>query len=268
MKRLLSISFIRLALVCALVAILGSPLRSGRAFGGSGPYNHIRITYEALDRFSQETGNDVNTYCAELLAQGAVVSDSANKMPNYTLHCDNNDLVGCSYRLDQFKQEANKSMSQVDSLQRMGQALHIVQDFYAHSNWAEIFGASMLPAPIKVFKDVPPPVDLQSGYFPDIFPDLQAQVDCFFMPQDRWNGFIYGATHACLNKDSNITLRGGTLVPNGFGVTYHELAAQYAINHSVDLLKYYSAKNPWFAMCFSRGQIFQGCNKVFDNIIH
>lgn len=233
------------------------------AFGGAGPKNHLIITYDALERFSHETGWQVSILCSEIIAQGSVISDNGTNGSNDTLHCDNNDIAGCSYRLDQFKQEANRAISQNDSLLRMGQALHIVQDFYSHSNWVEIFGLSMVQAPLEQFKIVPPPVDLQTGFFPDRFPDQDAQRACFFMPKERWSTYIYGATHACLNKDSNANLRGGSFGINTAGITLHELAAQYAVNHSVQLLKYYSVHNPNFNMCFQRMGSLKGCNKAF-----
>jgi hypothetical protein len=254
----------------ALVALLGLHGLAGEiySFAGAGPYTHIGITTDALDRFSHEIGWDVALSCSEILLQTSVVSDTAENMEQFTFHCDNNDLAGCSYRLDQFKGEANSAYSQLESLKKMGMALHIVQDFYAHSNWAETFGFSMFPAPIRVFKDIRPPVDVQSGNFPDIFPDVGAQLACFLVPEDQWNRYIYGATHACMNKDSNLTFRGARAVPGGFGVTYHELAGMYAVNHSVQLLKYFARTNPWFKAC-ARPRLFTGgCNKRFLDWVH
>ncbi|MCB1172305.1 MAG: hypothetical protein KDK39_02010 [Leptospiraceae bacterium] len=238
------------------------------AYAGSGPWSHLRLTYTALDRFSEETGWQVNLFCTEIIAQGAVVSDTEDNQEIYQLHCDNNDLVGCSYKLDQLKQKANKEVVLAKSLMQMGQALHLVQDFYAHSNWTEIFQFSMVQAPIEQFTIVAPPMQIQTGYFPDIFPDVDAQVNCFLTPPEQWNNYIYGATHACLNKDSNQTQRGIALVPNGFGLTYHELSAQYAINHSVELLKYYAKHNPMFMGCFHHLGSLKGCNQAVYRHLH
>lgn len=235
------------------------------SFAGAGPFTHISITTEALDRFAHETGWEVSLYCTELLAQFSVTSDSADGMKQFTYHCDSNDLAGCSFRLDQFKGLANKAYTREQSLRRMGMALHIVQDFYSHSNWSETFGFSMFQAPLENFKDVAPPIDVQSGIFPDLFPDVDAQLACFLVPEEQWDKFILGATHACMNKDSNLTYRGARPLPNGFGLTYHQLAATYAVNHSVELIKYFDRQNPWFKTCL-RPQIFTaGCNKRFLN---
>ncbi|MCB1318801.1 MAG: hypothetical protein KDK34_01030 [Leptospiraceae bacterium] len=259
---------IRILVLSGLFVLFSLPTGRVHSFAGAGPYTHIRITREALDRFTWETGFDLNPVCAEYILQGSVVSDAADNMPQYTFHCDNNDLISCSWRLDQFKTQANKATNTMRSLEMVGMSLHIVQDFYAHSNWVESFQFSMLEAPLSVFKDVAPPVDVQTGYFPDIFPDINAQIACYETPPEYWNRFIYGATHACLNKDSNRTLRGAYLVPNGFGTTYHELAAQYAINHSVQLLHYYSKHNPWFQGCYLARIQTQGCTGGLLKLMH
>ncbi len=167
MKRMRKLQAIRLLLV------LGFGLHglSGAAhgFGGAGPQTHLSITEEALRRYTAESGWEVDALCAAELEQAAVISDSRSEAPRWQLHCDNNDLVGCSFRLDKFKGEANRAIIREDALSQMGRALHIVQDFYAHSNYVEQVGFSMILAPIQDFKDFPPPHDLQTGYFPDRF---------------------------------------------------------------------------------------------------
>lgn len=259
----------RTVLRASLIALFVYHGLGGGAYGfaGAGPYTHISITTEALDRYAVETGNSVSLYCAEVLLQASVISDNAEGMEQFTYHCDNNDLAGCSYRLDQFKGEANKATTQVESLLKMGRALHIVQDFYSHSNWVEIFGFTMIRAPIEQFKDLRPPPDIQSGNFPDIYPDIGAQLACYLIPEERWGSYIYGATHACMNKDSNQTFRGSRFYPNS-GLTYHQLAGMYAVNHSVELLKYYGRKNPWFKTCFVPRALTGGCNKRFLDWVH
>ena len=250
-----------LALVALALALW--PARSTPGFGGAGPYTHIRITLEAMERFSYESGYDVDPICAETLIQASVVSDNAEGMEQRTFHCDSNDLAGCSFRLDQFKQKANGAFVREVGLENMGRALHIVQDFYSHSNWVESYQFLMIPAPIEVFRDVVPPVDVQTGYFPDLFPDFDAQLRCYTTPESEWNRFIYGATHGCLNKDSNVTFRGIAPVPNGFGMTYHELAARYATDHSVTLLHYFAKHSPAFRACFMPRFITGGCGYGF-----
>ncbi len=259
-------SLLRVALV--LIFVMHGLAGQAYSFAGAGPFTHIGITTEALDRFTHETGWEVSLYCSELLNQFSVSSDSADGMQQFTYHCDSNDLVGCSFRLDQFKSQANRAYVREQSLRRMGMALHIVQDFYAHSNWVETFGFTLFRAPLEEFKLYPPPVDVQSGQFPDIFPDVGAQLACYLVPEDQWDKFIFGATHSCMNKDSNITFRGSRAIPNGFGITYHELAGQYAVNHSVELIKYFYRHNPWFKTCL-RPQLFTaGCNKRFLDWVH
>ncbi|MCE9599990.1 MAG: hypothetical protein K8S54_18665 [Spirochaetia bacterium] len=223
------------------------------AFGGSGPYDHQVITRLALERYMQEHDVFVNPICEELIAQSAVVSDSSYHSGQDMYHCDNNNIAGCSYKLDELELESRNSATSVEGLQRMGQALHIVQDFYSHSNWVEIMSISMILAPIEEFKDIPPPHDLQTGVYPDpINGNPELGFLCFFNPESNWSHFIPGATHGCLNKDTRRSPRGATLVPLGGGMDYHRLAAEYAIRHSVQKFKEWEVTNGHFQVCLGR----------------
>ncbi len=235
---------------------------------GKGPFSHAVITRLALEQYTIETNWELETSCAQVLIQSSIVSDNANFGSKDTYHCDNNNLQGCSWRLDQLKGEARKDPVALKSLQKMGQALHIIQDFYAHSNWAEIFQTSGIQAPLETFKDVPPPLDVQSGYFPDLFlPSVETQVLCYTAPQEEWGKFILGATHDCINKDSSTTKRGAQWVPNTIGLTYHELAARYAVKHSVDALKEFARVNPHFITCLKPLPLTFGCNNFINKVI-
>jgi hypothetical protein len=93
---------------------------------------------------------------------------------------------------------------------------------------------------------------VQSGLFPDAIAvalSQDAALACFLTPPEAWEEFIPAATHGCLNKDSNLTMRGSRVLWYSAGMTLHELAAEYAIRHSVKILEYYYEHNPHFMLC-------------------
>lgn len=236
---------------------------------GKGPYTHGVITTEAIHRFQRRHNVEFGFQCIELLVYYSVIND-VKFAHDWTYHCDNNDLFGCSWRLKQVFDKANHNISMIHSFDYMGQALHIVQDFYAHSNWVEVFQFSMLLPEVDLFNKYPPPDYIQSGLYPDIFlENLQAQSDCYFEKEENFKNFIYGATHDCINKDSNKTKRGSRYVPNTT-ITYHQLAGEYAVEHSVKLLEHFRKHNVFIRTCL-RPKIFKhGCNlpiaKKLNNI--
>ena len=108
-------------------------------------------------------------------------------------------------------------------LQGFGRALHGIQDFYAHSNWADEADASRpigidnppglnLPAPSPVLDlrgrgPISVPQALSSGFFKGGLPG-----------QDVCPGVDGRITHACLNKDKMQIEPGGGVTVNGAAV--------------------------------------------------
>ena len=91
-------------------------------------------------------------------------------------------------------------------------------------------------------------------------------VGCFLFPEAEWGLHILGATHGCMEKDSNYSLRGATIAdsPLGFGRTYHEIAGELAIDHTVKLLQYfYDRKHPHLMSCLVPSFQGIGCNQYF-----
>lgn len=258
---------LRISLILSIFAV--PEHEEVEAFGGAGPYNHLEITRRSLERYASESGVELNAPCQELIMQGAVVSDSAQYAGLDMFHCDNNNIPGCSYKLDEMTREAEQSLFLPHAMQKIGQSLHIIQDFYAHSNWVEINGFSFFLAPIEIFKDFPPPIQVQTGVFPDpLVGNPELQFYCYLAPQSAWKDYIPGATHGCLNKDSALTPRGASLVPAGFGMRYHDLAAEYAIRHTVEYMKRMETRAITMQMCtLPRGASF-GCNGALVKLIH
>jgi hypothetical protein len=253
-----------------ILSVLAVPERQQiEAFGGAGPYNHLEITRLALDRYAAESGVELTTACQELIMQGSVVSDSLQYAHLDMFHCDNNNIPGCSYKLDELTREAEQSVFFPTTMNKIGQSLHIIQDFYSHSNWVEINGFNFFLAPIEVFKDIPPPVQVQTGVFPDVLVgNLQLQFNCYLNPQSTWTDYIPGATHGCLNKDSGLTPRGASYVPGGFGMTYHDLAAEYAIRHTVEYMKRLEGRSLGLQMCLVPRAATFGCNSAVVKLLH
>lgn len=258
---------VRAGLLCAVLSV--PEHEEIQAFGGAGPHNHLEITRRSLERYAAESGVELSAHCQELIMQGAVVSDSQQYAGLDMFHCDNNNLPGCSYKLDELTREAEMTFFLPTTMQKIGQALHIIQDFYAHSNWVEINGFSFFLAPIEIFKDIPPPPQVQTGVFPDVLlGNPQLQFNCYIAPRSAWVDYIPGATHGCLNKDSSLTPRGASLVPSGFGMTYHDLAAEYAVRHTVEYMKRMESKSLGLQMCLLPREATFGCNGGVMKLLH
>jgi hypothetical protein len=104
-----------------------------------------------------------------------------------------------------------------NALEGFGRALHGVQDFYSHSNWADEADPSIpisinnppglnLPAPSPLLdlrgSGTPAiPVDLTTGFF----------KTTFFIPRDNCPATDGRITHACLNKDKELIGPGGAV---------------------------------------------------------
>jgi hypothetical protein len=240
-----------------------------RGFGMRGPYTHEKINQEAFKLFSKRTGFEVRIDCAEMINQYNFQADVfyPNK-PEY--HCDNSEFYRCSALLENLKTSGIKDPNLVTTLRKIGLASHIVQDFYAHSNWVEITRTSYAMAPIENLKEffILAP-NLQSGWHP-FSPEgtPEDSVECYLKPQDEWGQWILGATHGCMEKDSNFSLRGFTIAesPVAFGRTFHELAGELAIEHTAKLLQYfYDKRSPQFMSCMVPSFRTVGCNQVVLN---
>ncbi|GIX40566.1 MAG: hypothetical protein KatS3mg129_0299 [Leptospiraceae bacterium] len=239
------------------------------AFGPLGPYTHHRILYESILQFSNDIKMDFNPSCTLLLYQFAYDSDSIYGDKDY-YHCDNGNFSGCSLMLETLKNQSKQSINLIEVIRNFALASHIVQDFYAHSNWVEKNKFSLILAPIELFKDIPPQSMkefkwLQSGIYPDenavlLSNDILVNYYCLILPEDLWDEYFPNAGHACINKDGNFG-RGAYFV-NGSYMTYHELAALYAIKHTVELLHWYKKNVPLFRLCLVPFSSFFNCNTI------
>lgn len=236
------------------------------AFALEGPFNHQSVTLDAIKRFERKHGFELNFLCTAAIIEQITYSDAYfPKFDSY--HCDNNNILGCSYRFRQVIDESEKTPDLTSGLVKFAIGLHIIHDMYAHSNWVENFEFSMILPPVDLFNAFPPPHWLQTGFYPDIFiENPEAQANCFTKDGNVIKNFIYGATHGCLNKDSWDSFRGGMLVPNS-AITYHTLAGEYAIRHTEKAFETYFLKNPKFKMCIVPRTTGTGCNSAISEII-
>jgi hypothetical protein len=233
------------------------------AFSNRGPFIHATITLDALLRIFKKKPYEFNFICSSTVGYMSNENDyNLSLAQDSSYHCDSNNLIGCSYRLNQLVEKASHTPDNLLALRYLGMALHIVQDFYAHSNWVEIFGFSFILADIENFQIVPPPPMIQTGLFPDVFAEnVQAQIECYFKDKDAIKGFILGATHDCLNKDSNYTKR-GTLLAENSRMTLHELAAEYATRSSVKIIEKVIKRNPFLSTCMVPKISGFSCNTI------
>jgi hypothetical protein len=238
---------VRLGVALALAVWIALPASSAAAFGtidsGGQHREHERITRAAL-ACAADPGSDDGCFepaSMDFLAGhdrefGGVGAPDSDEIFVPAAHCDNADflevgyprtrlqatagLVDCVDHLrDRFAEavdldvecrvfEAAEGRARCAVLEAFGRVLHGVQDFYAHSNWADqadparAIGADnppglALPAPSSV-------LDLRSGT-PLAVPEELA-TGCFVL-QDEVPGVGEcggRVTHAALNKDNGL----------------------------------------------------------------
>jgi hypothetical protein len=232
------------------------------SFGGGGPFDHQVIQISAFERFTEDKPFEINFFCMNAIIQGNYSADG-NYADLDAYHCDNSNFVGCSQTLNNLMESTN-SINLGSGLINLGLGMHIIQDFYAHSNWTEIVENDVILAPIRRLNN--PAIyllfpNLQSGTVPLIPFNTNVQVDCFLKNNDEWGKFIEGATHSCISKDDNLSIRGGTYSKGNPLKTYHEIAAELAIKHSVQLLnELYKKKNPVILKCLTPKMSKTGCS--------
>lgn len=134
---------------------------------------------------------------------------------------DDGRIIGAEVLLDTdcVPGAATERRAKCRVLEGFGRALHGAQDFYSHSNWADVadpaapMGAGNPPG---LDRSAPSPIlDLRGNGSPDVPPDLT--TGCF-VPRDRVPGVGVcerRITHAALNKDNGLVdpATGGTSGP-------------------------------------------------------
>jgi hypothetical protein len=115
-----------------------------------------------------------------------------------------------------------------------GALTHSVQDFYAHSNWIEIFLAQNVEPPLA--DTLFPSCD--AGVLPE-----GLQTGFFAFELNNWAGCPasgppapYEYCHETLNKDDDSSIEGAKTAPPQ-GITYHQLAIQLAAAHTSELYR-------------------------------
>lgn len=112
------------------------------------------------------------------------------------------------------------------ALRALGMASHALADFYAHTNWVELYGAEDAPAAPLLGGDWPAdlmPTDLASGYF-----SLRYGLrGCPLSGGVCIPPSGYRFCHETLNKDAPTRGHGADLIAPG-GPTYHAVAVRLA----------------------------------------
>jgi hypothetical protein len=124
---------------------------------------------------------------------------------NSSAHCDNEDLDGCSGRINAQLQSVIDKLAACDkkeALKEMGRGLHTLQDFYSHSNWINhnggsypgIYSMGHPPASLSCSPPTFAPGGLTSGYF---------SLSGFFDPNPFITQCRTTPSNKCCHKDLN-----------------------------------------------------------------
>lgn len=131
----------------------------------SNPLTHVSITEAALlEDYTLESGNIVSWSTSSIgdIKKANKCVDALVSLPNCTpdaspaAHCDAEHIKECGRRVIALKAKAIFALQQKDfekSRKHLGRALHTIQDFYSHTNYADIYHA------------------LQNETFTDLYPD-------------------------------------------------------------------------------------------------
>ncbi|MBM9501433.1 hypothetical protein JWG44_14350 [Leptospira sp. 201903071] len=261
MNRILSITGL-LPLLFLFLDIL--PSFSLNAFGPAGTYNHIRILKESFRDFTEKTGYEIRADCQEMIIQGNLRSDS-EFMEEEGFHCDDNHIFGCGIELRNLKSKSEKAGLFTDSMRYMGHATHIIQDFYAHSNWAENHSNQIEIAPLEEPWLLLSRPEIQTGYY-DLTPVIHHEeeaLECLSLSFDEMKSFQPFATHLCLNKDSEKSLRGGNPVENNPNVNLHEWSGLHAVEHTTRyLVDAYHSNHKNLKLCLIPKKASFSCNNA------
>ncbi|PJZ30009.1 hypothetical protein [Leptospira kmetyi] len=238
-----------------------SPLE---AFGPAGSFNHIRILKESFREFTEETGYEIRADCQEWIVQGNLHSDS-ELMNAESFHCDNNNIFGCGIELRDLKSKSEKAIFFSDSMKQIGHATHIIQDFYSHSNWVENHPNQIEIAPIEEPWQLLFMPQIQTGYY-DLSPVVHHEeeaIECLNLSQNEMKLYQPYATHICLNKDSEKSLRGGGEIDNNPNVNFHEWAGLHAVEHTKQfLLNAYRSNHKNLDLCLIPKKVSFSCNNA------
>ncbi|MBV1908670.1 MAG: cadherin-like domain-containing protein [Kangiellaceae bacterium] len=109
--------------------------------------NHLTVTQDGLTKFTVDGQARGFSPEAILEVQEANAGVDDNEADVKRAHCDEEyigDVRGCSGRLIEIRDEIELILTTTDdpdvfyARERLGQALHTLQDFYAHSNWINL----------------------------------------------------------------------------------------------------------------------------------
>jgi len=141
-------NLVRVALVYAVFALSFAFHNSAAAFKPTADYGHRGITEQVLREIRyQRTGSSRVWRFAprgiETIITANIDVDHSSDFLRDVPHCDNESLYACSLRLLSLKTDAliklrSSPPNGPAARKLIGRALHTLQDFYAHSNWANI----------------------------------------------------------------------------------------------------------------------------------
>ncbi len=160
--------FQAVALAMSLVLLCNNALAFKMGYAKLADPNHENITRDALMHKAYSLANWGNTSFSEsalVEIQGANVSVDLNHFWEADFHFDDESFERSSANLRQWRAGIRMllhgSAKDVHAARYLlGQALHLLQDFYAHSTWVELWLASNYALPHPAFGDALPFKDL------------------------------------------------------------------------------------------------------------
>ncbi|MEA2663102.1 MAG: hypothetical protein QOI11_46, partial [Candidatus Eremiobacteraeota bacterium] len=163
-----------LAAACAALALI-LPFAPAAAFD-TGP--HASITVDAMMRagFNRKAADaaQVENWLTDYYTSSPTLGSSAAQCDLEKLHFDDvfsaGDVANYWSTLLANTKDAVKTAEQhndvVEFYTVLGMSLHVVQDFYTHSNWVEQIGASG-PYLTRSWFDTAPPAGVFTGWYPN-----------------------------------------------------------------------------------------------------
>lgn len=208
--------------MCALVSVLWLSFDSASAFD-SGP--HASATIDALSRagFNRSAADavQVENWLTDYYTSSPT-RPSGSQCDLEKLHFDDvftvDDVRNYWSTLAANTQAAAKQAEQngdvVEFYTILGMSLHVVQDFYAHSNWVELNGIDGSYKTLTWFQTQSPPADLHTGWYPN----------CLNIPENGHQP--HGGYTSGMNHDSVVR-------PNFDRAYIYALAASYEWTENV-----------------------------------
>lgn len=160
--------------------------------------------------FSATSTESIARYNANVDLGG--YNGAADHFENADYHCDGEHLLECADRVRILKMLAiyrTKHKNYELARKALGEALHVIQDFYAHSNWADLYLKSLADPDFKMGR-----IYLEDTYLDD---SASFKSSYFYAPELPDKGLKQADSRDKQTCEWSITSQGNIYVSNIFG---------------------------------------------------